>query len=132
MQLVDYRFKMIDVDKSKLYYLASPYRSFYGKKIPGLYKRLDKAFEAVSELAGQLAAEGVFTFSPIAHSHPIALFSELDATKDEPWYSWNVLLMEKMEGMIVAKFPGWDESKGIKFEIEYYKKNNKEVYYLDI
>lgn len=119
------------LDKSKLYYLASPYRSFHVETLDK-YWRLESAFEAAATAAGILAAEGIFTFSPIAHSHPVAEYSSLDGTKNEPWYTWNVMLMQRMDAMIVAQFGGWDESHGIRFEIDWFVNNNKEVHYLSL
>lgn len=121
------------LDKSKLYYLASPYRGYskivFGEVTPD---GLQAAYVLAAVIAGKFAESGVFTFSPIAHSHPIAKYSGLDATIDEPWYSWNVMIMKKCDGMIVSKLEGWDKSNGTKFEIEYFEREGKPVYYAEV
>ena len=54
----------------RFWYLATPYSKFPGG--------LDLAAKAASLCAGILIAERVWVFSPIAHSHPIAMASALD------------------------------------------------------
>lgn len=73
-------------------------------------------FHAVNEAAGKLMGMGHIVFSPISHSHPIALAADLPVD----WAYWEKFCRAYMDHcslMIVLKLDGWEDSKGIKAEI---------------
>lgn len=113
-----------DVAKYDLVYLATPY-----SKYP---KGLDQAFKDAANLAGKLLKMGVKVYSPIAHTHPIAIHGNLDPYDHRIWLPFDEAIMAKADAMVVAKMDGWSESKGIAHEIGVFGQAEKPIYYLDI
>ena len=91
-------------------YLASP----YSHPDPAVRER---RFKAACRAAGALIAQGHAVFSPIAHSHPIAVEGQLDAVDNDLWLRINAEMMEACSEVSVLMLPGWMESTGIAREI---------------
>ena len=106
----------------KLWYLASPYSH------PDAWVR-ELRFRAVSRVAGMLRKEeGIITFCPIAHSHPISEeLTGVDPTDHDFWLSWDEPFEVLCSGLIVCQFPGWERSKGIAAEVPLFKAAGKPV-----
>lgn len=113
-----------DVAKFDLVYLASPYSKYPSGP--------EDAFKRISKLAGRLLRLGVNVYSPIAHTHPIAVHGSLDPLDHSIWLPFDAAIMGKSDAMLVAKMDGWQESKGIGHEIDVFTKAGKPIYYLDI
>ena len=106
-----------------LNYLASPYT---------LYPRgLVAAFQEIAAITGKLRKAGIFTFSPIVHSHSEAVYAELDPLDLSLWYPYNKIMMERCDCLIVAQMEGWDQSDGVRGEIEYFLKMEKPIFDLN-
>jgi hypothetical protein len=110
--------------KSGLWYLASPY-----SKYP---KGLVAAFEDVAKVAGALLKTGVACYSPIAHTHPIAINGELDPYDHSIWIPLDHHMMDAAKGMIIAEMDGWDSSYGIGLEIDYFMKAGKPIHRIKV
>lgn len=96
----------------RLDYLASPYSLYpYGQ---------EAAFADVAKIAARLIRDGRCIYSPILHTHPIAKFGDLDPLDHGLWLKIDEANMERCDGLIVARMPGWDKSKGVRFEIEWF------------
>lgn len=93
----------------KLIYLASPYSH------PDEAVRLER-FEAVNRAAGNLMREGKLVFSPISHTHPIALAGDLPLGW-EFWEAFDRAFIEQSQALYVLMLPGWQESTGVRAEI---------------
>lgn len=106
-----------------LWYLASPY-----SKYPA---GLEFAAADVSRIAGALMKQGIAVFSPIAHSHPIAIAAEMDPLDHSIWLPFDEHMMKACVGIIVAKMDGWRESYGVKYEIDHFEKAGKPVFFYD-
>lgn len=106
-----------------LAYLATPYSRYPGGLV--------HAFWAAAELAGALLKAGVNVYSPIAHMHPIAMYSDLDPLDHSIWLPLDELMMRRCDVLIVAYLSGWDESTGIKREIEFFQTARKPILDLD-
>jgi hypothetical protein len=106
-----------------LAYVASPYTKF----VDGL----DAAHEVAARLTGRLLASGVIAYSPIAHCHPMAVYAALDPLDIPIWYGHNLVMMRRCDTLIVAHLPGWEESEGVKFEIDHFAKAGKPIFDLD-
>jgi hypothetical protein len=91
-----------------LVYLASPYSD------PNPEIR-EQRFRAVCKYAAGLMRLGDSVFSPIAHTHPIALF-DLPKGRDF-WQQYDEKMLSVCDSMIVLMLPGWEKSKGIAGEI---------------
>lgn len=93
----------------RLYYLANPYSH------PDEVVR-EQRFLIACDVAGWLLQQGVFVYSPIAHTHPIACRCELPKGWDF-WRSYDLSILTRCDAMIVVMSDGWDTSKGVAEEI---------------
>lgn len=93
----------------KLTYLACP----YSNPDPDVRER---RFRAVNKVAGQLMAAGALIFSPISHTHPIAVACDLPRGWDF-WHAYDRAFIEASEKLIVLMLDGWADSIGVKAEI---------------
>ena len=93
-----------------LVYLACPY-SHHDPAV-----RLQR-FEAANKAAAKLMSEGIMIFSPISHTHPIALAGCLPLGW-EFWRAYDRAFLGHSHKIIVLKLDGWRESVGIKGELE--------------
>ena len=107
----------------RLIYLASPY-SHESEAIK------EKRFELVCEYAAGLMKQGLFVYSPIAHTHPISRYG-LPGDWDF-WESYDTLMISKCDEIKVLQIPGWQESKGVQAEIQLAKELNKPISYIPI
>ena len=90
-------------------YLATPYAS------PNTAVRLYR-FQSVNEVAAILINKGLMVFSPISHSHPIALASDLPMGW-EYWKEFDLFMLNQCTELWVLKLDGWRESIGVQAEI---------------
>lgn len=90
---------------------------------------LDQACEEVCEVAGKLLAAGVMVFSPICHSHQIAMSSTIDPLNSKLWMRLNEALAPICRAAVVVEMDGWRESDGIAEEIRWFAA--RPVYYLN-
>lgn len=102
-----------------VWYLASPYTKY--RRGPRV------AFYDAAEAAGKLTAAGLVVYSPIAHSHPIATFGDLDALDGAFWERVNRPMMRALHGLIVLHLEGWEDSAGVAVEIAEFGRMRKPV-----
>lgn len=93
-----------------LIYLASPY-THNAASVRQL------RFEQVCEVAGRLMSKGLHVFSPIAHTHCIALMAGLPC-EIRYWEEYDRKILSRCDELWVLTLDGWIESKGVKFEIK--------------
>ena len=91
-------------------YLASP----YSHDDPAV--RLER-FEAVCRFAAGLMRSGLVVFSPIAHTHPIAISEDGLPKGWEFWERFDREFLEAADSMVVLMLDGWEESVGVQAEI---------------
>jgi len=112
------------LDRPTRIYLGAP----YSHSNP-LWMKL--RFELINLAALQLIEDGFIVFSPISHSHPIA------AARANPeiiqnyrvWLEQDEHFMEWADLLVVLELPGWRDSKGLRFERDWFEKRNKPVEY---
>lgn len=104
------------------WYLATPY-----SKYPD---GLEAAFEEACRVAGWLIANDVKVFSPISHTHPIALCADLDPLDHEIWLPADEPFMNGACGLIVAEMDSWQDSYGIGEEIKVFRNAKKPIIHL--
>lgn len=92
-----------------LVYLACPYSH------PDAAIR-EQRFHAVNKVAAKLMSQGSHIFSPISHTHPIAVAGGLPLGWDY-WQAYDRAIMSACGKMIVLMLDGWKESTGIAGEI---------------
>lgn len=107
-------------------YLACPYTS-----IDSSVK--EARFRAATLAAARLIEKGLIVYSPITMTHPIdvVLAGENATLGSDYWVSFDKLFMDACSEMMILKLPGWEQSEGIKREIDYFKKLGKRISYLD-
>jgi hypothetical protein len=100
----------------ELIYLASPYSH------PDPAVR-NARYEAVARYTILAIREGFVIFSPIVYGHQLALTGDLP-TDAEWWRSFNETVIAACDSMIVLQIDGWQESLGVKMEIEFAASRN--------
>lgn len=104
------------------WYLGSPYSKYpHG---------LEAAHTEACKATALLISAGVPVYSPIAHTHPIALHGELDPIDHGIWMPIDEPMMKSAHGLIVLMLAWWDQSRGLKEEIEYFTEAKKPVVYM--
>lgn len=89
-------------------YLASPYTD----PDPVV---MEQRFDAVCRKAGELMNSGEVVYSPIAHTHPIAVRAELPRDW-EFWQRFDREMLRCASEIRILKLPGWETSKGVRAE----------------
>jgi hypothetical protein len=106
----------------KLFYLASPYSAPESRT-------QELRFDQACRTAAALKRAGLFIFSPIAHSHPIAAHGLPGDFSF--WQTFCELTLGRCDGMIVLCLPGWQTSTGVSAEIKLAEEKRLPIYYLD-
>jgi len=100
-------------------YLAAPYTH----PDPEIVKFRVKAINAHAAYLMR-AGRGHIVFSPISHSHPIAMENNLPTTF-EFWQRQNREFIVWCDVVMVLRLNGWQESRGLVDEMKYAKLINK-------
>lgn len=106
-----------------LVYLATP----YSHDDAAVRQR---RFEIVNGVAAELIGRGIHVYSPISHTHPIAIAGELPKGWDF-WEACDRLILSACVKMIVLRQPGWKESVGVSAEIRMAKEMHLPIEYID-
>jgi hypothetical protein len=114
-------FRLHHYTPGELVYLASPYSH---EKLSVRCRR----FYQVCQAAAVLMRAGVFIFSPIAHTHPIARHGL--PTGWDFWKPFDEAFLTACRCMIVLQLDGWKESVGVADEIAFMQGANKPVEYM--
>lgn len=114
---------MIDPNVTEFWYLATPYSKYS--------KGHEAAFKESCVQAGILLNAGIKVFGPIAHSHPIAEYGNIDKLDYEMFLGLDVPFLNAAKGIIVCKLDGWDKSYGVDWEIKHMQTRNKPVVYME-
>lgn len=105
-------------------YLASP----YSHDDPEVRER---RFRQVCAAAARLMRGGHHIFSPIAHSHPIALAGNLPGDF-EYWRAYDEAMIAACAEVWVLRLDGWQDSKGIEAEIMIAASTGKPVRFINL
>lgn len=92
---------------------------------------LQAAFEMAVRAAGVLSKAGVPVFSPIAHTHPIAMLCNMDPLDHTIWLPVDQPLIDAAHGIIVLRDGGWEESYGIAHERKCFMAAGKPELFMD-
>lgn len=107
----------------RLCYLATPYTKYRAG--------INTAFAEAARIAALLLTTGVRVYSPIAHTHPLAIYGNLDPLDHSIWLPFDEAMMDAADCLIVARMDGWEESYGIKHEIEFFARDSKPIVHID-
>lgn len=111
-------------ERDSFWYLASPY-----SKYPA---GLEAAFQEVCRQAALLVHHGIPVYSPIAHTHPIAIHGGTDPLDHGIWLPADLPMMRAAyRGLIVCKMPTWEISYGIGEEIKEFGALKRRVVYME-
>lgn len=111
------------MNQQQLIYLASPY-SHSDPKI------MEKRFQLVLKATAELTNQGLLIYSPIVHSHPMAVDYKLP-TDFNFWQKYNFGMIDHCNAIAVLTIDGWRESKGIKGEMQYAMSTGKDIFYVN-
>lgn len=107
-----------------LIYMATPYTKYpHGRTA---------AFQHAARLCGQLLKLGVVSYSPIAHTEPVAIYGELDPLDHNIWLPFDRVMMEQSKAILVAKMAGWEDSFGVRYEIDAFREMKKPIIFQDV
>ena len=106
-----------------LVYLATPYSH------PPASVR-ERRFLEVNRVAAGMMREGVHVFSPISHTHPIALAGELRWDWGY-WKAYDQAMLRACGKLVVLMQDGWQESLGVQAEIALAAEIGVPVEYMD-
>lgn len=112
------------VHPDALWYLATPYSKYPLGQVA--------SFEHSAKIGGELLKRGVATFGPISHSHPIALYGDIQALDHSVWLPLDAKIMPVCAGIIVACMDSWQDSYGVNWEIDEFTKWERPVLHLDV
>lgn len=104
------------------WYLATPYTRFPGGP--------QAAYYAALEQTAILVKAGHVVFSPIVHCHPLVESGFLSDGAFEAWEKFDHAMIAASAGVIVCKLPTWNESRGIRAEIDICSKIGKPVVFM--
>ena len=105
------------------WYMGSPY-SKYSKGLAQAH------IDVCKEVARYIKA-GVPVYSPIAHTHPVAIYGDIDPLDHTIWLPADRPMMDAAHGLIVLKLDGWEDSYGLKYEIRVFMDAGKPVVYIE-
>lgn len=106
-----------------LHYLATPYSKYpHG---------ITHAYLDACRLAARLIQAGMVSYSPIAHTHPIAIHGHIDPLDHSVWLPFDEVMMSRCDELLVAQMDGWDDSDGIAYEIGFFTLAHKPVRFLN-
>lgn len=121
---------MIDI------YLACPYTYRAPEWMPkfleiivGRYVRY-KRFKLVTYYSGVLMKMGFVVFSPISHSHVVALKCVMPTTWDF-WEKQDLRFLDNCKILVVLTLSGWRYSTGVIDEMKHTLKNKKDIIFWD-
>jgi hypothetical protein len=112
-----------------LIYLASPYSH---KNVDVIERRVMEATIATAVLIDR----GHIVYSPIVHTHPLSkwvTFSPVNHSMHEMsgWMAYDFAFLAHCDEIWVLCLDGWQESSGVKAEIEHAHQLGKPVRYFD-
>lgn len=107
-----------------LAYLTSPFNNYHTGS--------EQAHIDICIIAGHLIEAGVMLYCPIAHSYPISIHTGIELHNYELWMPLDKMMLDRCDTLIVAHMLGWQNSRGIKEEIDYFIESKKPIFDLSI
>jgi nucleoside 2-deoxyribosyltransferase len=107
----------------KLIYLASP----YSDPEPSV---MTARHDVICRVAGILMSRGILVYSPIAHTHPIAVVHDLPRDW-KFWQRFDERMIRASDEVMVCTMPGWNKSRGVAAELDIARALGKPVGFVD-
>lgn len=105
-------------------YLAGPYSSVH------IHIR-DRRYHQISFVAAKLIQRGELVYSPITACHSLAMDYELP-TDAEFWLRQNLTFLSRCDKLLVLQLEGWEQSEGLRREIEFATEHNIPIEYVTL
>lgn len=86
-------------------------------------------FGRANYYSARMMAAGLLVFSPISHTHPIALAGDLPKGWDF-WERYDRAYLGICRALVVLCLPGWEQSKGVQAEIKIMDDLKRPVWYI--
>lgn len=99
----------------RIIYLGSP----YSHPDPHI---MQLRYEFIRDYAAELINRGICAFSPIVYGHEMAKHNTLP-TDAAWWEAFNFAFLARSTELHICCIDGWEESKGLKAEIDFAEKN---------
>ena len=90
----------------------------------------NESFRMANHIAGALMQKGHIVFSPISHTHPIAIECDLPGGWDY-WKKFDEAFISFCDLVYVIALPGYEKSRGVSAEIEIAKQLGKPIKYIE-
>src|SRR5271170_5526059 len=110
-----------DLKNYKFIYLATPYSKYKTGQ--------ENAANDAAKIVAKLLKESVYVYSPIVHTHQVAIHGNLDVLDYKIWQAFDQPFLDVSDCLLVAKMDGWKDSDGINFEIKDFHEKKKEIFY---
>lgn len=107
----------------KFIYLATPYTKYY--------KGQENAANEASKTVAKLLRNRVYVYSPISHTHQVAIHGNLNVLDHNIWLPFDQPFLDAADCLLVCQMKGWDESYGISFEIKDFQAKGKAIFYIN-
>lgn len=106
------------------WYLATPYSKYpHG---------IEAAFRIAVEARGLLVKAGVPCFSPIIHSHPVAVMCDMDPFDHSIWLPSEEPILRGAFGLIMLRAESWELSHGMEVERKDFIENHKPIVWMEV
>lgn len=107
------------------YYISNPYN--------GTEEQKEQRAQIAAEVCGFLLKKGIYAWSPIVHNHAMMkTFNQFTLEERRTKIlDFDFSLLKSSKGMIVLKIEGWDQSYGVKAEIDLCNQLSIPIKYLD-
>jgi hypothetical protein len=107
----------------KFIYLATPYTKYYLGQ--------ENAANDAAKVVAKLLSHKVYVYSPIVHTHQVAIHGNLDLKDHSIWLPFDQPFLDAADLLLVCMMPGWKESYGVKFEMDDFKAKKKTMIFLN-
>lgn len=110
-------------ERKGISYLAGPYSSEFSEVCQARYDKL-------CQTAVVLMKSGIIVYSPIIYGHNLV---KMGLPGDfNYWGDFCLSILKNCQSLIVAKIDGWEESSGVKAEIDFAKSNGIPVLFTEV
>jgi Domain of unknown function (DUF1937) len=94
---------------------------------------MEARFQAATRAAATLVKKGYVVYSPITMTHPMdkLLATSTNTLGSDFWVKFDEAFMSACSSMCVLTLDGWEDSSGIRREIEFFSNQNKAVVFVD-
>ena len=90
------------------------------------------AYLEMCELVPRIYAKyKIVLFSPVIHGHGLAMHGKFPPRDGKFWKRYNQPFVDLMQSCLVAKLDGWENSAGIKDEIDDFRAAKKTVLFVE-